>query len=196
MPPFFMPKYSFLLLFFVFSCKPKYDLPKEQVAKTLMGMASEHPEKRVKIETRMGDVLLELFDETPLHRISFIRLVKMGYFQDRYFYRNIYDSGMQGGGGYEDRLSYLIPAEYLPHLKPVRGSIAMARYDEGNPEKSSSPTEFFIITNTEEAKAYEGNYVVFGRVVSGLSVMDRIKQARSFDEKPVVPVKFRMEVLP
>ncbi len=72
----------------------------------------------------------------------------------------------------------------------------MARYDEGNPEKSSSPTEFFILTNTEEAKAYEGNYVVFGRVVSGLSVMDRIKQARSFDEKPVVPVKFRMEVLP
>lgn len=176
------------------ACKPNWKLDPNKVKEQLLLVQNEHPENKVVIETRLGDVHIELDNRTPLHRINFIRLVKMGYFKDRYFYRNIYDSGMQGGGEYFDRLDYLVPAEYIDDLKPVRGTIAMARYDEGNPEKASSPTEFFIVTNTEEAKAYYKNYVVFGKITKGLEVVDAIKKLRSFDEKPVVPVRFTISI--
>jgi cyclophilin family peptidyl-prolyl cis-trans isomerase len=184
------------LLFFVFvltACQPDWKLNPNKVKDELILVQNEHTENQVIIETRLGDIHIELDKRTPLHRINFIRLVKMGYFNDRYFYRNIYDSGIQGGGEYFDRLDYLVPAEYIDDLKPIRGTIAMARYDEGNPEKASSPTEFFIISNTEEAKPYYKNYVVFGKVTKGMDVVDAIKNERSFDEKPVNPVKFTMK---
>jgi cyclophilin family peptidyl-prolyl cis-trans isomerase len=119
----------------------------------------------------------------------------MGYFEDRYFYRNVYEIGIQGGGEYFDRLNFLVPAEYLDELRPVRGTIAMARYDEGNPLQSSSPTEFFIVTDTEQASRFYRKYVVFGKVTKGMAVVDSIKKECSFDEKPVIPVKFSMSVL-
>lgn len=190
-----MSKIQLLFFFFVVSaCKPDWKLNPNKVKDELLSVQNENTENRVIIETRLGEIHVELDKRTPLHRINFIRLVKMGYFKNRYFYRNIYDSGMQGGGEYFDRLEYLVPAEYIDDLKPVRGTIAMARYDEGNPEKASSPTEFFIITNTEEAKPYYKNYVVFGKITKGLEVVDAIKKLRSFDEKPVNPVKFSIKV--
>jgi len=160
-----------------------------------MSQAAEHHESVIEFETRLGNFQVELSNKTPLHRINFIRLVKLGYYKDRYFYRNIYDAGMQGGGEYQDRLEYLVPAEYVEELKPIRGTIAMARYDEGNPEKASSSTEFFIITDTEEAKPYYKNYVVFGKVIAGMAVLDSIKKERSFFEKPVTPVKFSIRII-
>jgi cyclophilin family peptidyl-prolyl cis-trans isomerase len=186
---------SFAISFFLFSCKENWNIDPIRVKEMLLKQSNEHLEHVVEFDTRLGNFQVELSDKTPLHRINFIRLVKLGYFKNRYFYRNIYDAGMQGGGEYNDRLDYLVPAEYVNDLKPVRGTIAMARYDEGNPEKASSSTEFFIITDTEEAKPYYKNYVVFGKVISGISVLDSIKKERSFFEKPVVPVKFSISLV-
>lgn len=188
-------RYLFILFFLISSCKPDWKLNKEHVAEQLRSVAADYPENKIRIETRLGDIELALDPRTKLHRINFIRLIKMGYFENRYFYRNIYDSGMQAGGEYFDRLDYLVPAEFISDAKPTRGKIAMARYDEDNPLKSSSPTEFFIITDTEEAKMYAGNYVVFGQVTKGMNVIDAIKKQRSFFEKPVTPVKFSIQVL-
>jgi len=188
-------RYLFILFVLgIVACKPKWKLNQENVGKKLTQIASEHPEKHIQFETRLGDIFIELDARTPLHRVNFIRLVKLGYFTDRLFYRNIYDSGIQGGGEYLDRLDYLVPAEYVDDLKPVRGTIAMARYDEGNPQKSSSPTEFFIITDSEQAAPYYKNYVVFGKVTRGMAVVDSIKKERSFDERPVVPVRFTISI--
>ena len=188
-------RYLFILFVLgMVACKPKWKLNQENVGKQLTQIASEHPEKHIQFETRLGDIFIELDARTPLHRVNFIRLVKLGYFTDRLFYRNIYDSGIQGGGEYLDRLDYLVPAEYVDDLKPVRGTIAMARYDEGNPQKSSSPTEFFIITDSEQAAPYYKNYVVFGKVTRGMAVVDSIKKERSFDERPVVPVRFTISI--
>ena len=187
----------YFFLFFVLgltACQPKWALDQDNVDKQLSQLTPEHPESRIKIQTRLGDIFIELDSRTPMHRVNFIRLVKLGYFTDRLFYRNIYESGIQGGGEYMDRLNYLVPAEYIDALKPVRGTIAMARYDEGNPKKSSSPTEFFIITDTEQAAPFYKNYVVFGKVTSGMAVVDSIKHERSFDEKPVVPVRFTISI--
>ena len=188
-------RYLFILFVLgIVACKPKWKLNQENVGKQLTQIASENPEKHIQFETRLGDIFIELDARTPLHRVNFIRLVKLGYFTDRLFYRNIYDSGIQGGGEYLDRLDYLVPAEYVDDLKPVRGTIAMARYDEGNPQKSSSPTEFFIITDSEQAAPYYKNYVVFGKVTCGMAVVDSIKKERSFDERPVVPVRFTISI--
>ena len=185
----------FVVLFFLTSCEQNWNIDSKRVRQVLTEKAAEYPESIIEFETRLGNFQVELSSKTPLHRINFIRLVKLGYYKNRYFYRNIYDAGMQGGGEYNDRLDYLVPAEYVDELKPVRGTIAMARYDEGNPEKASSSTEFFIITDTEEARPYYKNYVVFGKVISGLAVLDSMKKQRSFFEKPVVPVKFSIRVL-
>lgn len=190
-----LPLFSFLFMSILLGCKPDWKLNPINVASQLKQVASENNESKVVFSTRLGDFEIELDPRTPLHRINFIRLIKMGYFDDRHFYRNIYDSGIQGGGEFMDRLGYLIPAEYIDGLKPVRGSIAMARYDEGNPEKSSSPTEFFIVTDSEQAAPFYKNYVVFGKVTKGMAVVDSIKAEKSYDEKPVVPVKFSISVL-
>jgi cyclophilin family peptidyl-prolyl cis-trans isomerase len=184
-------RFVFLFILLV-ACKPNYNVDPSQVEKDLRAQASQYPETKIQGETRLGNFEITLNEETPLHRINFVRLVKMGYFTDRYFYRNVYEIGMQGGGEFRDRLAYLVPAEYPDHLKPERGTIAMARYDEGNPKKSSSPTEFFIITNTEQAARFYKQYVVFGKVTKGLAVIDSMQKQRSFDEKPVIPVKFNL----
>ena len=188
-------RYLLFLPFLFLSCKPNWRLDPTRVKEELQAKAAENTERHIKVETRLGDFELELDDRTPLHSVNFIRLVKMGYFKDRYFYRNVYEIGIQGGGEYFDRLNYLVPAEYREELRPVRGSIAMARYDEGNPLQSSSPTEFFIVTDTEQAARFYRKYVVFGKVTKGMAIVDSIKKERSFDEKPVIPVKFSMSVL-
>ncbi len=184
-------RYLFLFILCV-ACKPNYNLDPSQVEKELRALAPQFPETKIKGESRLGNFEITLANETPLHRINFVRLVKMGYFTDRYFYRNVYEIGMQGGGEFQDRLAYLVPAEYPDHLKPERGTIAMARYDEGNPQKASSPTEFFIITNTEQAARFYKQYVVFGKITEGLAVIDSMQKQRSYDEKPVIPVKFSL----
>jgi cyclophilin family peptidyl-prolyl cis-trans isomerase len=181
--------------FLFFACKPNWRIDPAKVKEELQAQAAQNTERRIQVSTRLGDFELELDNRTPLHTVNFIRLVKMGYFEDRYFYRNVYEIGIQGGGEYFDRLNYLVPAEYLEELRPVRGTIAMARYDEGNPQQSSSPTEFFIVKDTDQASRFYRKYVVFGKVTKGMSVVDSIKKERSFDEKPVIPVKFSMSVL-
>lgn len=183
------------LLFLFAACKPNYNVDPTQVEKALRAQESEHIETKILGETRIGNFEITLAKETLLHRINFIRLVKLGYFTDRYFYRNVYEIGMQGGGEFADRLAYLVPAEYPDHLKPERGTIAMARYDEGNPQKASSPTEFFIVTNTEQAARFYKQYVVFGKITKGIAVIDSMQKQRSFDEKPVIPVKFTLSVV-
>lgn len=188
-----------LILFFVFclfSCQSNWNLDPVHVKESLQKGADQWSENKVLVTTRLGDFEMELDPRTPLHRLNFIRLVKMGYFEDRYFYRIVYVTGIQGGGEYSDRLNYLVPAEYIDELKPVRGSLAMARYDEGNPEQASSPSEFFIVTDTEQAARFYKKYVVFGKVTKGMAVVDSIFNAKSYDEKPVIPVKFDIKVLP
>ena len=183
-------RYLIIFSFLIFACKPNWRIDPAKVKEELQAQAAQNTERKIKVETRLGDFELELDDRTPLHSVNFIRLVKMGYFTDR-----VYEIGIQGGGEYFDRLNYLVPAEYLDELRPERGAIAMARYDEGNPLQSSSPTEFFIVTDSEQARRFYRKYVVFGKVTKGMAVVDSIKKERSYDEKPVIPVKFSMSVL-
>ena len=110
----------------------------------------------VKISTSLGDITVKLYDETPLHRDNFHKLVKEGYYNGTIFHRVIKDFMIQGGdpdsrdpqpgahygtGGPD----YTIPAEILPNLFHKRGALAAARQgDEVNPERKSSGSQFYI----------------------------------------------------
>ena len=112
---------------------------------------------RVKIETTMGDIVIRLYDATPIHRDNFVRLVKEGYYDGTLFHRVIRNFMIQGGdpsskgapadkqvgGGGPD---YTLEAEIRPGLYHKRGALAAAREgDAKNPERRSSGSQFYIV---------------------------------------------------
>jgi peptidyl-prolyl cis-trans isomerase B (cyclophilin B) len=111
----------------------------------------------VLIATSQGDMLVKLFNETPLHRDNFVQKVKEGYYDSLEFHRVINDFMIQGGrpNPTEDEEPHpyskeLIPAEFKidQGIYHKRGALAAAR--NNNPEKASSSTQFYIV----QRKAY------------------------------------------
>lgn len=112
---------------------------------------------RFTIETNLGDIEIRLYDETPLHRDNFMKLVKDGYYEGMLFHRVIPDFVIQTGDpdsrnarpqmvlGAND-IGYKIDAEIRPGLVHRRGVIAAAREgDNVNPERRSSGSHFYIV---------------------------------------------------
>ena len=113
--------------------------------------------KRVKIQTLLGDIVVRLYDETPIHRDNFLKLAKEGYYDDTLFHRVIKGFMIQGGdpdskdapinkmlgmGGPD----YTLEAEIKEGLYHKRGALAAARQgDEVNPERRSSGSQFYIV---------------------------------------------------
>ncbi len=118
---------------------------------------SENRDQRVKIETKYGDIVVRLYDETPLHRDNFVKLVKEGYYNGTLFHRVIKNFMIQGGdpqskGAPADKLlgggdlGYTLPAEFRSGLYHKRGALAAAREgDDINPERRSSACQFYIV---------------------------------------------------
>ena len=112
---------------------------------------------KVKIQTTLGDITVRLYDETPLHRDNFVKLVKDGYYDGTLFHRIIKDFMIQGGDPDSKgapagkRLgmggpNYTIDAEIKDGLYHKRGALAAARTgDEVNPERKSSGSQFYIV---------------------------------------------------
>ena len=112
---------------------------------------------RVKIETRLGDIVVRLYDATPLHRDNFVKLVKEGYYDGTLFHRVIKNFMIQGGDPDskgapadkflgEDGSDYSLDAEIRTGLYHKRGALAAAREgDDVNPERKSSGSQFYIV---------------------------------------------------
>lgn len=112
---------------------------------------------RVKIQTRLGDIVLRLYDATPIHRDNFVKLVKEGYYNGTLFHRVIKDFMIQGGdpdskgASAEKQLgdgspAYTLEAEIKDGLYHKRGALAAAREgDSVNPERRSSGSQFYIV---------------------------------------------------
>lgn len=111
----------------------------------------------VKITTTEGDIIVRLYDETPLHRDNFLKLAKEGYYDNVLFHRVIKNfmiqcgdpesrnaiPGAQYGTGGPD---YTLDAEIKTDLIHKRGALAAARQgDEVNPERRSSGSQFYIV---------------------------------------------------
>lgn len=112
---------------------------------------------QVRIQTTLGDIIVRLYDETPLHRDNFLKLAKEGYYDGTLFHRVIKDFMIQGGdpdskGAPAGKMlgtggpDYTIEAEIKPGLFHKRGALAAARQgDEVNPERRSSGSQFYIV---------------------------------------------------
>lgn len=113
----------------------------------------------VELETTLGNIVVELYNETPLHRDNFIKLVKSGYYDGVLFHRVIKDFMIQTGDGNSKTADaetvlgdgdpgYTIPAEFVyPKYFHKRGALAAARTgDQVNPERRSSGSQFYIVT--------------------------------------------------
>ena len=197
-------------------------------------------QKMVKIETTLGTIKVKLYDETPLHRDNFLKLVKDEFYEGVLFHRVIKDFMIQAGdpesktadstarlgaGG----LGYTVPAEIdFPKFYHKRGALAAARQgDMVNPEKKSSSCQFYIVQGqtftdaqldqmemrltyqlrmkepfkyTEEQRTVyktfggtphlDGQYTVFGEVVEGFDVLQKISEVKtSRGDRPVEDIR-------
>lgn len=151
---------TFLILFlcwFVLGCKEKEKLQlpplnNENVREELLKFGRENPETVVLISTSLGEIKVKLYEETPLHRANFIRLVKMGFYDNTVFHRVLKNATVQGGNSREAKMpigDYTVPVEINPKFVHKRGALAMARYDdEYNPTRASSADNFYIVQGT------------------------------------------------
>ncbi len=137
--------------------------------------------QKVKLSTSMGDIVLQLdAQKAPMTVANFVQYVKAGQYNGTVFHRVIDGFMVQGGGMTPDLQEKPVRApiklEAKNGLSNVRGSVAMAR--TGNPD--SATAQFFINLGDnlrlDAANAADGNgYAVFGQVIEGMDVVDKIK---------------------
>jgi len=117
-----------------------------------------------------------LYNDTPLHRDNFIKLVNEGWYEGSPFHRVI-KFMIQGGHNKDGKVDpgYTIDAEILPNHTHKKGVLAAARLgDQVNPEKKSSGCQFYIVHNQNGTPHLDGGYTIFGEVIMGLDVIDKI----------------------
>ncbi|MCU0940609.1 MAG: peptidylprolyl isomerase [Burkholderiaceae bacterium] len=138
------------------------------------------PTPRVILVTSLGDITLELDAErAPKSVANFLAYVKSGHYEGTVFHRVIEGFMIQGGGFTPDMKQKStkppIPIESQNGLKNVRGTVAMARTSDPN----SATSQFFInvVDNPRlDYPSFDGHgYTVFGKVVAGMDVVDKIR---------------------
>jgi peptidylprolyl isomerase/peptidyl-prolyl cis-trans isomerase B (cyclophilin B) len=140
--------------------------------------------KHVKIETEHGEMLIELYpDVAPNHVASFKALIAKGYYDGLVFHRVISNFMAQGGdpsGTGQGGPGYTIKAEFNAR-KHVRGTLSMARTHDPD----SAGSQFFICF--VPYPSLDGQYTVFGQVIKGLDVLDKIKAGAVMKKLTVLP---------
>lgn len=149
----------------------------------------KHKENKVRISTDFGDIDILLYNDTKYHRSNFIYLTKRHYFDGTQFYRVINNFMIQAGNS-DDRETakkrnkigrYLLPTDTNKGYKHNRGVISMPSSDIDNPHKLASPFEFFIVQQKEGAHSLNGDYTIFGEVIKGMEVVDKIAAVETDD---------------
>ena len=189
----------------------------------LAGLMCQAQEKEtvVVIETSMGTIKAKLYNDTPLHRDNFIKLVNEGWYTGSPFHRVIKNFMIQGGQNADGRMDpgYTVPAEFRDNHFHKKGALCAARQgDQVNPKKASSGSQFYIVQgqvfddktldiyeermgkifSAKQRQAYktvggtphlDGDYTVFGEVIEGLDVVDKIAGVKTgYMDVPVEPV--------
>ncbi len=155
---------------------------------------------RAVIHTKFGDITLKFFpDVAPNHVNNFIELSKKGFYNGTIFHRVIPGFVIQGGDPNTkgmDKLrygmggpGYSVKAEFnkRPHK---RGTLSMAR--SSNPDSAGS--QFFICV--ADTPSLDGKYTVFGKVVKGMDVVDKIvSQRRDARDNPLERIEMKVEII-
>jgi peptidyl-prolyl cis-trans isomerase A (cyclophilin A) len=156
--------------------------------------------QKVRLATSLGDIVVELdAEKAPKSTENFLKYVKAGHYDGLIFHRVIETFMIQAGGMKADMSEKPtrppIPLESGNGLSNLRGTLAMARTNEPN----SATSQFFINVNDnvrlDKSEGRDG-YAVFGKVVEGMDVVDKIKvvpvQTKGMHQNvPVTPVTLR-----
>lgn len=162
----------------------------------------------VEMTTNMGTMKIKLYNATPKHRDNFVKLVKEGFYDGVQFHRVIPGFMVQGG----DPLSktdttranwgtggpgYTVEAEFVPELHHCKGAVAAARLgDMANPRRASSGSQFYIVQDENGCRHLDGQYTVYGQVIEGLEVVDKIADVNTDPyDRPVTPVVIQKAVM-
>lgn len=138
------------------------------------------------IVTSKGTMRIKLYSLTPKHRDNFVKLVNEKYYDGVRFHRVIEGFMIQTGDPYSRDTAkvdlwgqggpdYTVPAEFVNQYWHKKGAIAAARKgDLANPKKASSGSQFYIVHDENACLHLDGQYSIFGEVIDGLEVIDRI----------------------
>lgn len=142
------------------------------------------------IQTNLGKIVIQFYDtDAPKHVDNFKKLARDGFYNGLTFHRVIQGFMIQGGDPKGDGTggpSYTIPAEIKRTHK--RGAVAAARLGDGaNPTRASSGSQFYICDGNPSF--LDGQYSVFGEVIEGLDVVDKIAAVKKdMRDRPLEPV--------
>ena len=213
-------------------------LTNQNVKQKLIDFGIKNKEEKVLIRTELGNIMIRLYKNTPLHRANFLLLAKRKFFDSTIFYRVIRNFMIQGGNSDKNNMLqkmakiglYRVPPEINPKNIHKRGALAMAVQEQfyKDPTKlnlSSSPYNFYIIQKGPLTDSYmdkietkynikipesnrniyrkiggsphlDNKYTVFGEVISGLSVVDKIsKQITNGKNRPLKNIYLSVNVL-
>ena len=136
--------------------KPTQEIPGPDLATltdsaapaALLAYGCQYPGSEVVIKTRLGNIRVKLYDDTPIHKANFLLLARKGVFDETMFNRVVKDFAVQGGQTYNARTirlkRYRLPPEFRAGHFHHKGALGMARYDdEKNPGRLSSNTDFY-----------------------------------------------------
>ena len=130
---------------------------------------------KVKISTEKGDILIELYDETPITSGNFKKLVSEGFYNNLRFHRVVPEFVIQGGcpnGKGDGGPGYTIKCETsAPKQYHDRGILSMAHRGP-----NTGGSQFFICLNRKNTQHLDGLHTCFGKVFEGLDVIDLIRE--------------------
>jgi peptidylprolyl isomerase/peptidyl-prolyl cis-trans isomerase B (cyclophilin B) len=165
---------------------------------------SEPTESILEIKTSFGNMYVWLYKQTPLHRANYLAHADSGYLDGTTFHRVVKDFVIQGGDpNTKDTIpsndgnggpGYTIPAEFVDSLKHDYGSIGAARTN--NPEKASSGSQFYIVTDKNGEHTLDKNYTIFGKLLSGHDIAYLISsQTVGANNRPITDIKMDVNVV-
>lgn len=169
-------------------------------AMMLFGAATTKEKKHAvgQIKTNMGEILFLLYDETPNHKASFIKLADEHYWDSLTFNRVINNFVAQGGcpdtpEGFS-KSPYLLKPEFRKEIRHVYGAVGAGR--DGNAEMLSAGCQFYIVQNKQGIARLDDKFTVFGQVFKGMDVIDAIVNVKT-DKKdqPLTPISLKVRVI-
>lgn len=150
------------------------------------------------IKTNMGEILFWLYDETPNHKASFIKLSKQNYWDTLTFNRVINNFVAQGGcpdtpAGFSDS-PYLLKPEFRKNIRHIYGAVGAGR--DNNPEMLSAGCQFYIVQNKNGLPRLDDKFTVFGQVFKGMDVVDAIVAVKTDStDTPFSPITLDVNVI-
>ena len=151
-----------------------------------------------RIETRLGEILFVLYDQTPHHKASFIKLASSHYWDTLTFNRVIKNFVAQGGcpdtpEGFSGS-PYLLAPEFNDSLRHVYGAVGAGR--DNNPEQLSAGCQFYIVANKDGLARLDDHYTVYGQVFKGMDVVEKIvSEPKDSTNKPLQDIPLHIDVV-